>query len=160
PARISLRAARATAAARTANLPCSLHMPHRSTLALGVLLSLCATTSCRRSDESVAAADKTAADKAVSAPGKAVPATPADHVADQPLDAWRADLIDLAFRSASLMPVMPHVKTRCRLQENAVDAWLQLGQPQRAQPCIEKISDWRRGTAYASRAIWYAQHQD
>jgi tetratricopeptide (TPR) repeat protein len=138
-------------------------MPHRSTLALGLLLPLTATMSCRRTDETVAAADK--ADQRVTAPRITADKAAADKVSaatavDGPIDAWRADLIDLAFRTASLLPPVPHVKTRNRLQESAVDAWLQLGQPQRAQHCIEQISDWRRGTAYASRAIWYAQHND
>jgi tetratricopeptide (TPR) repeat protein len=77
---------------------------------------------------------------------------------DAPLVQFRADLLDLAFDAASALPAQPHIKTRSRAQEAVVDACLELGQPRRALGCIERIDNWRRGSAYADLAFHLAQH--
>ncbi len=71
---------------------------------------------------------------------------------------WRLDLLDLAFKAASKMPVQPHIKNRSRAQESVVDACLQLDQPALARAEIPSIGNWRRGAAYADLAFWTVQH--
>lgn len=77
--------------------------------------------------------------------------------ADATLDESRVALIDLAFRTASLLPLNPHVKDRARAQEKVVAACLKLDQPARAASYIPQIPGWRRGSAYADLAFYYAE---
>ena len=86
-----------------------------------------------------------------------VPSTP---VADEPLPAYRAELLDLAFRTASAMPSEPHLKNRCRAQAAVVEACFELDQPRRALGYVEQISNWRRGAGYADFAVYCARHGD
>ncbi|MFO0984302.1 MAG: hypothetical protein U1E76_21695 [Planctomycetota bacterium] len=81
-----------------------------------------------------------------------------DSVADAPLAASRAELLDLAFRTAAAIPVEPHVKSRSRAQDAVVAACLELDQPRRALGYVEHIDNWRRGAAYADLAFYCAQH--
>lgn len=76
---------------------------------------------------------------------------------DQPLAAFQIELLNLAFRTGSSIPIHPHIKDRSRTQEQVVEACLILDQPQRVLPYIEQIDDWRRGSCYAELAIYYAQ---
>jgi hypothetical protein len=85
-------------------------------------------------------------------------ATPEPPVPEQPIAAYQAELLDLAFRAASAMPSDPHVKTRCRLQESVVVAALALDQPRRALASLERIEDWRRGAGYADLARYCVTH--
>jgi hypothetical protein len=75
-----------------------------------------------------------------------------------PLEAHRKELLELAFKTASAIPAMPHVKTRSRVQEEVVVACLQLGQPRYAHEFIEKIDNWRSGAGYADLAFWCARN--
>src|SRR6185369_9567197 len=59
-------------------------------------------------------------------------------VADKPLEDYRKELLDVAFRAASAFPAHPHLKNRCRNQEAVVDASFQLDQPRRALGYVEK----------------------
>jgi hypothetical protein len=77
---------------------------------------------------------------------------------DVPLESYQAELLDIAFQAASLMPVNPHIKDRSRLQESVVKTCLELNQPQRALGYIEQIDNWRRGAAYADLALYYARN--
>jgi tetratricopeptide (TPR) repeat protein len=79
-------------------------------------------------------------------------------VADAPLAAHRIELLDLAFRAASALPLDPHAKTRARLQESVVRACFELDQPRRALAHAERIEGWRRGIGYAEFALYCAQH--
>jgi hypothetical protein len=82
----------------------------------------------------------------------------AGGIADKPLDAYRKDLLDLAFDTASAMPLVPHIKNRSRAQEAVVAACFELDQPQRALAYIEKIENWRRGAGYADYAFYCASN--
>jgi tetratricopeptide (TPR) repeat protein len=86
------------------------------------------------------------------------PPEPRSAVSASGLGTWRVDLLDLAFKAASKMPVQPHIKNRSRAQESVVDACLRLDQPELARAQIPSIGDWRRGAAYADLAFWTAQH--
>jgi hypothetical protein len=77
---------------------------------------------------------------------------------DKPLAAYQNQLLDLAFETATMIPVNPHIKDRSRSQEAVVTASFELVQPQRALGYIEKIGDWRRGAGYADYAFYCAQH--
>lgn len=81
---------------------------------------------------------------------------PQDAGADAALLPFRAELLDLAFRAASALPVDPFVKNRSRAQESVVAVCLELDQPQRALRCIAGIDNWRRGAGYADYACWCA----
>lgn len=83
---------------------------------------------------------------------------PIHSASDTPLSAFRNDLLDLAFETATLIPVNPHGKDRARIQEEVVATCLRLGQPKRAAGYIESIENWRRGFCYADLAFYCAQH--
>ena len=82
----------------------------------------------------------------------------AASVPDKPLPEYEAQLLELAFTSASAMPAKPHIRTRCRLQDDVVQALLALDAPHKALACAEKIEDWRRGLGYADFACYAARH--
>lgn len=84
--------------------------------------------------------------------------SPTSRPVDRPIAAWRTDLLDLAFGAASALPVDPHVKTRCRTQEDCAAAALALHQPERALRSAELIFDWRRAAALADCAQYAADH--
>lgn len=77
---------------------------------------------------------------------------------DKPLAQYQIELLNLAFESASKIPVYPHVKDRSKAQEAVIDACLKLDQPQQAMKWAEKIENWRSGACYADAAFYYAQH--
>jgi hypothetical protein len=89
------------------------------------------------------------------------PATSAEAAPGQPTDepvaAWRRELLDFAFAAASGLPTEPHQKTRCRLQEAVVSEMLQLGQPVQARKLGSSIGNWRRGVVYAEYARYCAE---
>jgi tetratricopeptide (TPR) repeat protein len=76
----------------------------------------------------------------------------AASLADAPLEAHQRELLEIAFHAASAIPSDPHIKSRSQAQAAVVTACLELNQPQRALGYIERIDDWRRGTAYADLA--------
>lgn len=78
-------------------------------------------------------------------------------VADQPISAAQAELLELAFGAASALPANPHIKNRSLAQEEVVTACLELDQPQRALVFAGQIDNWRRGAAYADCAFHLAQ---
>ena len=85
---------------------------------------------------------------------------PVDTLVDSKLEAYRTELLDLAFRSASAFPVKPHIKNRTRLQDSVVGTCLELGQARRALGYIESIDTWRRGSCYADVALYMARKGD
>jgi len=74
-------------------------------------------------------------------------------LADSPLEAYQRELLEIAFKAACAIPSDPHLKSRSQAQAGVVTACLALNQPQRALGYIERIDDWRRGTAYADLAM-------
>lgn len=91
-------------------------------------------------------------------PSRSPEARPA-VLSDVSLAAFQIELLDLAFESATRIPVYPHIKDRSRAQYEVVESALKLNQPQRALGYIERIDNWRRGAGYADLAMYYAQHQ-
>ncbi len=77
---------------------------------------------------------------------------------DGPLSTAQRELLDVAFRAASALPVDPHLKTRSRLQEAVVAAALRLQQPVLARSYAQGIGNWRRGACAADLACYYATH--
>ena len=82
------------------------------------------------------------------------------RVSEKPLAAFQYELLDLAFQTATAIPIDPHIKDRSRAQEAIVGVCFALDQPRRALEYIEKIDDWRRGAGYADFAFYCAQHGD
>jgi hypothetical protein len=87
-------------------------------------------------------------------------AAPGRPVSDSPLADYRGELLDVAFETASKLPVDPFIKTRSRLQEDVATACFDLDQPKRALAYIERIRNWRRGAGYAEYAYYCAKHGD
>jgi tetratricopeptide (TPR) repeat protein len=77
---------------------------------------------------------------------------------DKPLKAFRRELLETAFKTATAIPLEPHIKDRARIQEEVVKACLALDQPRLALGYIAQIPDWRRGAAYADLAIYCIRH--
>lgn len=84
--------------------------------------------------------------------------SPPAEKTDPPLADFQSRLLNLAFETASRIPLKPHIKDRSRAQEAVVAACLRLQQPRKALAYAEQIANWRRGTAYADVALYYAQH--
>lgn len=84
----------------------------------------------------------------------------ASPISDKPLAAFQVELLDIAFRTATKLPVRPHLKTRSRMQEEVAATCFELDQPRRALHYIENIADWRRGTGYADFGFYCAEHGD
>ncbi len=81
-----------------------------------------------------------------------------ESVKEEPVDAYRRDLLQLAFQGVTAMPAFPHIKDRSRAQEKIVEAALELGLPHLALGFAEEIGNWRRGAAYAAFAHYCAEH--
>lgn len=81
-------------------------------------------------------------------------------LADKSLAAFQIELLDLASKAATAIPVKLHLKDRSRAQEAVAGTCLELDQPTLALGCIEEIRNWRRGTGYADIAYYRAQHGD
>jgi len=73
---------------------------------------------------------------------------------EKELAAFRVELLELAFQTASAIPIEPHIKDRSRMQEVVAAASLQLDQPLLALRFADQIADWRRGAAYADAAMY------
>jgi hypothetical protein len=67
-------------------------------------------------------------------------------------------LLDVAFETATAIPIDPHIKDRSKAQEAVVATCLQLDQPVRALRYLEKIENWRRGYGYADLAFYCAEN--
>lgn len=85
-----------------------------------------------------------------------VQAGDADAIADKTLADFQGKLLEEAIDAATLIPVEPHRKDRSKIQQQVVEACLQLGQPVRAVRYSDKIQNWRRGYCYAKTAYYLA----
>ncbi|MEZ6194607.1 MAG: hypothetical protein R3F20_02600 [Planctomycetota bacterium] len=74
-----------------------------------------------------------------------------------PLEAGRRELIEIAFRAATKLPLVPHVKDRARAQEKVVDTCLALDREDLALGFAKGIPNWRRGAALAAVALHRAR---
>lgn len=70
------------------------------------------------------------------------------------IEEYQLKLLNIAFESATAIPVEPHIKDRSRIQEKVVKATLELDQPITALNYIGKIDNWRRGVGYAELAFY------
>ena len=77
---------------------------------------------------------------------------------DISLEAYQAELLDIAFESVSAMPAFPHIKNRSRAQEAVVQVCLELEQPKRALGYIEQIENWNQQLSYAELAFYCAEN--
>ncbi len=73
-------------------------------------------------------------------------------MADKPLQTFQLQLLELAYDTASSIPLHPHIKDRALTQYQIVVACLELDQPQRALRYGQSIDNWRRGAALADLA--------
>ena len=78
--------------------------------------------------------------------------------ADKRLAGFQDELLEIAFETATAIPVEPHIKDRSKAQAAVVEASLQLDQPKRALKYIERIDNWRRGAEYGDLAFYNARH--
>lgn len=76
---------------------------------------------------------------------------------DDPVDAYRLELLDLAFAGVSKMPLNPHIKNRSRAQQEVVAACLELGQAKKAEHYIGLIENWQRWKGFSNLAYYYAE---
>ncbi|MDA0373769.1 MAG: hypothetical protein O2865_08285, partial [Planctomycetota bacterium] len=74
--------------------------------------------------------------------------------ADEPAGpaAYRVELLQTAASAAAAFPLDPHVKTRSRLQQQVVEACLEVGAIELAASTTDEIVNWRRGLALAALA--------
>lgn len=110
--------------------------------------ALTAVLTCGLSVASLATAGSAFAQESKHADPIAAPA----RMADAPVAAFQSQLLEVAMSAASAMPAVPHVKTRCQLQQDVVMALLAIDHPVRAAKCAEEIVNWRRGVAFAAIA--------
>ena len=77
---------------------------------------------------------------------------------DGPLADYQEALLVLAYRTASKMPLEPHIKNRSRAQERVIVTCLELDQPKRALAYAEGVANWRKGAGIADVACYAAEH--
>ncbi|HMN95822.1 MAG TPA: hypothetical protein PKC43_11935 [Phycisphaerales bacterium] len=125
--------------------------------ALGAALSCAGTFAAAETLQSIR--DGSAADSGViagavasSEAGRDQP-QPTPRLSDAAIDPLRRELIEIAFQSATRIPLDPHVKDRAKTQEAVVIAALRADQPLLAARFANPIPGWRRGNAYAALAF-------
>lgn len=77
---------------------------------------------------------------------------------DQPVEEYRADLLNLAYNTASKIPQEPHIKVRSKYQQMVVEGALKMDQPLKAKEYTEGIANWRRGMCFAHLAYYCAEN--
>jgi tetratricopeptide (TPR) repeat protein len=100
------------------------------------------------------------ADAAASAPAGApheVRAVDDLGLEDKPIEGFRLQLLEIAFKTASSFSLDPYIKDRSVRQAKTVEACLALDQPARALRYTGEIVNWRRGAAYAAVAYYLAE---
>lgn len=79
--------------------------------------------------------------------------------ADELVQGFQLELLDIAFDAVTEMPLNPHVRNRARGQDHVVATALQMGVPSRALAYLEQIPNWRKGAAYADLAFYCAERE-
>ena len=79
-------------------------------------------------------------------------------ITDQPLESYRAELLELSYSAVSRFPLQPHIKNRSRAQERVAVTAFELDQPLRALRYVQGIANWRQGAGYADYAYYCAKH--
>lgn len=136
-------------------------MPTRTMSSQATLLRPMSLLAWRSIAVLVAAAPLAVAQPAVR-PGAAMASqegdAPATSEENEALAASPAALLRFAADAASEMPLMPHVKTRSRLQAEIVEAALDAGEVDLARALVGEIANWRKGLAQAQIAAHLAEH--
>jgi len=112
---------------------------------------------CDRSGERRSAGAKPSPEPAVE-PDLGAKATP--ESGDPALEPWRRELLELAFRAASKLPVEPHIKNRSRIQAEALAAFIELEQFARAEALAMDVVNWRQGVLLGELAHQAARRGD
>ena len=84
--------------------------------------------------------------------------SPEQACADQPIETYRRDLLELAFCGVSMMPIEPHIKNRSRAQLKVFEAALELNQAALADDYVGQVENWRRWMGYADLAVYFAEN--
>lgn len=79
---------------------------------------------------------------------------------DQPVKAYRLELIDLAWKAATSYPLDPHIKNRGRAEELVVNGALGIQQPHLAWGYAKKVVNWRKGASHAEIAHYLLEQND
>lgn len=77
---------------------------------------------------------------------------------DKPLQAFQIPLLEMAYDTASTIPLHPHIKDRALVQYQIVTTCLEMGLPNRALGYGQKIDNWRRGAALADLARYCVEN--
>ena len=81
-----------------------------------------------------------------------------EPLADKPLQAFQTKLLELAYDTASSIPLHPHIKDRALVQYQIVTTCLEMDLPSRALGYGQKIDNWRRGAALADLARYCVEN--
>lgn len=79
---------------------------------------------------------------------------------DQPVEAYRLELLDLAWQAATSYPINPHIKNRGRAEQQVVLGALGIDQPHLAWGYSKKVVNWRKGASYAEIAHYLIEQGD
>lgn len=94
------------------------------------------------------------------APDKKAAPEPPHLLKDQPTEAYRLELLGLAWQAATSYPINPHIKNRARAEEQVVHGALELEQPHLAWGYAKKVVNWRKGACHAEIAHYLIEKQD
>lgn len=72
--------------------------------------------------------------------------------------AHQIKLLETAFNVASSIPVQPHIKTQSTAQAAVIDTALEINALDFAESNVQEIRNWRRGTAHADIATYWARN--
>lgn len=78
---------------------------------------------------------------------------------EQAENAESSRLLEIATEAANKIPRRPHIKTRVKVQESVVVAWLDHGMEAQAVELISGMSTWRRGMAQGELAEFLARQE-
>ncbi|MEM9379711.1 MAG: hypothetical protein AAGB93_07140 [Planctomycetota bacterium] len=136
--------------------------PRRTTiLAVPALLALGACGSDTSPAEPTAGSASTAGGGDPADVSEAPQSDDAPAAGSAAVDERSIELLRIAYDAASKMPHRPHVKTRSRLQGEAIEALLEVeGGAALVPEWADGIDDWRRGVAYGMLATHYAKAGD
>ncbi|AQQ09714.1 hypothetical protein L21SP3_01524 [Sedimentisphaera cyanobacteriorum] len=74
------------------------------------------------------------------------------------IEDYQNQLMEIAFQTASMIPVKPHIKDRSKSQQKVVKAYIELGQIKTAAEQTKKILNWRKGVCFGELAYYFAEN--
>ncbi len=78
---------------------------------------------------------------------------------DKPVEAYRLELLDLAWKAATSYPLNPHIKNRARAEEVVVNGALAIDQPHLAWGYAKQVVNWRKGACHAEIAHYLIRQE-